>query len=148
MHGRYRPVWWKLERRAALEASESYALDPAFRLWLLAVGRAYQGGHATFSDGEIIDLLPKVKKGVVSQYDPKQIKRLISALVDGGMLAPQSTPRCLVVPFTLLSAEWKFSPEPCPTHGHNMSWTADGWFDPATLADLGRRGPAASEAVR
>ncbi|MCP2350480.1 hypothetical protein [Nonomuraea roseoviolacea] len=131
------PQWWKLRRRTAQEAAQALMLDPAFRMWLIAVGRAYQGGHANFEAEELRTLVPKMNRstGETSLYSDRQIGRLIKDLIEAGILAPASNRRCLVIPFTLLNADIQYSPVPCPEHGHDLSWTPDGWIDPVALVD-------------
>lgn len=135
-HRRYRPRWWKLQGRTAEETSQALTLDPGFRLWLLAVGRACQGGHANFEAGELRDLVPKLNRatGEVAGYSDRQLGRLITELIEVGLLAPELNRRCLVIPFLLLDADIPYSPVPCPEHGHDLSWTPDGWIDPTALA--------------
>ncbi|MEU4510087.1 hypothetical protein AB0G05_11360 [Nonomuraea wenchangensis] len=115
-------------------------LDSAHRLHLLAIGRAQQGGHAHFAPGEIGGLIRKANTstGELEPSPDRNVKRWITKLVDAGLLGEPSTPGCLVLPFRMIDSNIRISPHPCPVHGHNLSWTDDGWMDPEAMWDDAR----------
>jgi hypothetical protein len=129
----YAPYWWKLERRACADmAINGYALDPVFRVWLLALGRAEQGGHAQFAPGEIRELLTTVDKrtGTLVQKNQRTVQRWVRDLTKAGMAAPESNVACIALPYPMLASTVRPNLVPCQVHGHNLSWTDAGWIDP------------------
>lgn len=130
-----RIIWGKLFRKSAREATEATSLGADLRLFLLVSSRAEAGGHACFDDGELVSLLPRLNKttGELRRYTDRHIRNLISAGVDGGLYAPASNTRCVVLPMHVWKVEVGYRPRPCETHGHNLSWNGSEWVDPTNL---------------
>lgn len=132
----YKPDWWKVRSNPMFDvAAQAHNLDPAHRLWMLAMGRAEQGGHAQFEPGEIRSLILKLNEqtGELSEYSDRNIKRWIAKLVEAGLIGDASTPECIVLPFPTFDSGVRHNPRPCKVHGHNLNWTPDGWIDPDTM---------------
>lgn len=132
----YKPDWWKVRSNAMTNTAEqAHNLDPSHRLWMLAMGRAFQGGHAQFEPGEIRRTILKMnaQTGELSEYSDRNIDRWLAKLVEAGLIGDESTTECIVLPFPMFDSGVRHSPKPCKVHGHNLNWTPDGWIDPDTM---------------
>src|SRR4051812_14230190 len=112
--------WHKIRCIGSRKRAENLTNPAPLRLFFLAVANAGPGGHACFAPGELREELLKVNAstGEVSQYSHRALSNQIDALVAGGVLGPESTEHCLVVPMDLIDSAEPFRAKPCPVHGH------------------------------
>lgn len=133
---RFRFTWHKFKRNNAWEASQSPVLSSDFRLWLIAVAHIGPGGHASFEEGVLAEMLVKVNRssGSMGTYTARRLRGIIAACIEAGVLAPESSLRCLVVPMDLVDGAEIPKSRPCVIHGHWQAWSRGGWvgLDPHT----------------
>jgi hypothetical protein len=135
-------LWGMLRRRSLSDAIEEPSLPVELRLFLLATTRAEPGGHAIFEPGELLEALPQVSRstGVLSTFSHRHVSNSLKELIAVGLFAESSefTPSgvtCLVLPESVYRMSTKYGPQPCPVHGHNLSWGHGCWFDPNTTEE-------------
>ncbi|MCC2278510.1 hypothetical protein LKL35_24245 [Streptomyces sp. ET3-23] len=91
------------------------------RMWLLALDRLQRGGHAPFGSGELAAILTN-EKG--EPYNASRYRQVLGSLKRAGLLAPEASSRCLLIPSTVagMDAPSRKKREECATHKHNIPW--------------------------
>lgn len=118
-------LWGKLLRRP--RATDALDLSLDLRLFLLASERATRGGHAHFAPGELRTRLQRLDKstGVVRAYGERGLRDGVARLRGAGLLAPDSTLRCLWLPMDVWDMDLKKAARwPCGWHGHCNHYTS------------------------
>ena len=115
-----RAIW----ARHSLEWWQERAADPYMPYWFrvaaLAFGLHGENGHAPLKHGALSMLLasPDPQTGELVRY--RNAARAVRAAIEYGLLAPESTTRCLVVPpMAVKQGEPSRWPK-CPVHGNTV----------------------------
>jgi hypothetical protein len=96
--------------------SANRSLPNWVRISALAFGCHRANGHANFAAGELEVLLGVPGENGWKSVSPQQVSNAIAAAKQAGWIAPESRPRCLVVPHHAITGGLGHPHEKCSVH--------------------------------